>query len=135
MRFVVDGQMYDVKDWRELYPGVVECDTDVGEAWILAEDSETAGKAAREYWEDLSENDPQEMACIIGLDVLIKWGLGQYAGPGYTAVSSLKEWLDLWLDTPEEHFASYDGTEYDIERVGKLCKEIGFIPTVAYRRD
>lgn len=75
---------------------------------------EDAGEAAREYWADMAESDPKEFTCMVGEDTLIAWGLGKYAGPGSTRVKSLGEWLDLWLDTPEEHFASYDGEEREV---------------------
>lgn len=85
---------------------------DIGRAdYYLAEDSESAGKAAREYWEDMAENDPKEFTCMVGEETLIQWGLGRSAGPGYTHVRSLEEWLDLWLNTPEEQWASYDSAE------------------------
>lgn len=92
---------------------------DAGRAdYYIAEDSETAGKAAREYWEeyweDMAHNDPEEFTCMVGEATLIAWGLGRSAGPGSTAVNSLDEWLDLWLDTPEEHWGSYDSTECDV---------------------
>ena len=72
---------------------------------------------------------------MIGESTLVAWALGQYAGPGSTQVCSLEEWLELWLDTPEEHFAGYDSTQRDVERVGTLRDELGFTPTVAYRHN
>lgn len=88
---------------------------DIGRTdYYLAEDSESAGKAAREYWEDMALNDPKEFTCMVGEATLIQWGLGRSAGPGSTAVNGLDEWLDLWIDTPEEHWASYDSTERDV---------------------
>lgn len=74
---------------------------------------ETAGQNARDYWEDMAQNDKSEFICMVGEGTLVSWCLGDYAGPGTTKVSSLEEWLDLWLDTPEEHFASYDGEEIE----------------------
>lgn len=81
------------------------------EEYYLFEDNETAGQLARDYWEDMARNDPTEFRAMVGDDTLIAWALGEYAGPGTTQVSSLDEWLDLWLDTPEEHWASYDSDE------------------------
>ena len=72
---------------------------------------------------------------MVGEKTLVAWGLRQYAGPGSTQVKSLEEWLDLWLDTPEEHFASCDSEEREVSRCGKLREELGFIPTVAYRHN
>ena len=72
---------------------------------------EEAGEEARVYWADMADSDPKEFTCMVGEETLVAWALGKYAGPGSTRVKSLDEWLDLWLDTPEEHFASYDGDE------------------------
>lgn len=77
--------------------------------WYVFQDENVAGEAAREYYKDMAENDPYEIICMVGRDTLIQWGLGRSAGSGYNQVSSLMEWLNLWLDTPEELFASYDG--------------------------
>lgn len=64
------------------------------------------------------------------------WALGNPAGPGSTQVESLEEWLDLWLDTPEEEFASYDGEEVEASEADEeLIEELGFTPAVAYRHN
>ncbi len=82
-----------------------------GGDFILFDSSEDAGKEARKYWEDMAQDDPKEFTYIIGEKALIAWGLGQHYAPGYVSTSSLKEWLDLHLDFPEEHFATEDGRE------------------------
>lgn len=103
-------------------------------AFILFPDRETAGRAARQRWADMAAHDPEEFACLVGKENLVKWALGQWAGPGSTQVQSLEEWLDLHLDVPEEEFASYDGEEREIDGVSPaLVEELGFTPTVAYR--
>jgi hypothetical protein len=72
---------------------------------------------------------------MVGESTLVAWALGQSAGPGSTHVNSLEEWLDLWLDTAEEHFASYDSEEREVHGVtADAEEEIGFIPGVAYKR-
>jgi len=81
--------------------------------WYIFGTQEAAGQAARDYWRELAENDPEEFRCIVGDESLVKWALGQYAGPGSTKVNSLEAWLDLWLDTPEECWASYDRFEWE----------------------
>ena len=101
-------------------------DLDDGTDWYVFEDSEAAGIEAREYWEDMAENDPKEFACLVGEETLIQWGLGRSAGPGSTAVNSLQEWLDLWLNVPEEHFASYDGSERTCRMSKALMEELDF---------
>lgn len=81
--------------------------------WVF-EDTHVAGEATRKYWEDLVEHDPGEFRCLVGDETLVNWCLGQYAGPGYTLVKSLEDWLDLWLDLPNDHFSTYDGKELNI---------------------
>ena len=101
------------------------------EEYYIFRDREQAGEAAREYWEDLAQDDPREFACLVGEETLISWGLGNYAGPGSTHVKSLTDWLDLWLDTPEEQFASYDSQEREFK-----CKHPDWEDyTVAYRHN
>jgi len=88
--------------------------------WYVFQDEEHAGEEARSYWEYMANNDKDEFACMVGSETLIDWALGNYAGPGYTKVKSLSEWLDLWLDTPEEQWGTYDGcAEY-----GTVSKEV-----------
>jgi hypothetical protein len=116
---------------------------DDGTSWYIAENSDEAGALARESWKRLAEDDPEEFACIIGEKNLIAWALGQSAGPGSASVSSLEEWLDLHLDCPEEHFASWDGLEVDVDVISRdLYEELEFsydpqspCPVVAYRQN
>jgi len=125
--------------------------------YFIFESSEQAGELAKEYWEDLADSDPEEFATLVGSANLVAWGRGEYAGPGSTQTQSMEEWFDLWLETPEEQFASYDGEEkdiffnfctremycedgqiqkYDEDKVNeKLMELFGFIPTVAYRQN
>lgn len=111
----------------------VEIETDEGD-FIVFEDSDAAGEAAREYWVELLENDPEEFRTIVGDENLINWALGRYAGPGAQKTESLEAWLDLWLNNPEEQWASYDGEEQDVESLTSEAEtDIGFIPKVAYR--
>jgi hypothetical protein len=111
--------------------GLQHVTTEDGEEYYLFRDREEAGEAAREYWEDLALNDPREFTCLVGEETLIQWGLGIYAGPGSTHVKSLEEWLNLWLNAPEEHFASYDGQEREFK-----CKHPDWEDfSVAYRHN
>ena len=96
----------------------------------LFKDEEQAGEYARDYWRDFIDGDPDTAVEILGAKTLIAWALGQFAGPGTTQVRSLEEWLDLYLDAPDEHF---EYGPYDIEAIGENLVEIlGFKPTVAY---
>ena len=132
MRIKIDGVIYNIKNVT--YNGcLTSIETETGEEFYLAKNHEEAGEKARKYWEDLAQDDPEEFACMVGVKVLINWGLGISDGPGTTAVSSQEEWLDLWLDTPEEEWATYDMVERTVNRVGTLVNDLGFKPTVAYR--
>jgi hypothetical protein len=85
----------------------------------------------------MAKNDKEEFTCMVGEKCLVSWCLGESAGPGTTKVDSIDEWLDLWLDTPEEHFARYDGNEQYVTRIGRLATELNLDPDnvgfVAYR--
>lgn len=127
-RIRIDGELYTVDEvCIGGYLPLVR--TDGGE-FYLAASSEEAGRAARERW---AEEDRAELRCLLGDVVPIAWALGDWAGPGSRMVRSFAEWLDLWIDTPEEEFASYDGDERRVGRVGYLRDELGYVPTVAYR--
>jgi len=125
----IDGErgVFDQDDIHESRDSlVVKVD---GAEYVLFRGTSEAGEAAREYWKDMADNDPREFTCLVGAETLIQWGMGHYAGPGSTQVRSLEEWLDLWLDTPEEHWASYDSEERDF-----VCRHPDYAEwTVAYR--
>ena len=113
------------------YGGLPMIETEDCQEFYLAENSEEAGEKAREYWENMAQDDPKEFTCLVGEKTLVQWGLGQYAGPGSTQVKSLSEWLDLWLNTPREHFASYDSIEREFK-----CKHPDWAGyNVAYRHN
>ena len=106
-------------------------ETEDGAEYHIAESQEAAGEKAREYWEDMANNAPQEFTCMVGEETLVQWGLGQPAGPGYSKVCSLNDWLNLWLDTPEDQFAGYDSMEREFK-----CKHPDWADyTVAYRHN
>lgn len=136
---LVDGESYTVDNWYDLgfKANIVHVSTLEGEEFYLAEDSSEAGRAARERWEDMAENDAEEFRCLIGDDVLISWAMGRADGPGNDkSARNLQEWLDIVAEHPDEEFGSYDGTEIDGVSVSDdLAEEIGFVPTVAYRHN
>jgi hypothetical protein len=121
---VIDGEVKKVTEVHNRGYKVLELDDKT--EWYVFEDSDTAGKAAREYWEDMAANDPREFTCMVGEETLISWGMGRYAGPGSTQVTNLNDWLDLWLTTPEEHFATYDGSECTCRMSKALMEELDF---------
>jgi hypothetical protein len=61
----------------------------------------------------MAENDPEEFRYIVGEETLVKWALGQYAGPGNKQTKTLDGWFELVADYPAEQWASYDGHEIE----------------------
>jgi len=126
MKVKIEGKIYEVKDvfLAGILPMIIlDDDTE----WYIAENHKKAGEAARKYYEDLAQDDPTEFTCLVGEKALIAWGLGQNYAPGSIGVNSLEEWFDLWLDVPEEFFASYDGVECHLEVTSRdLAEEVGF---------
>ena len=111
--------------------GVAELPTgNYGTELHLFKNEEQAGEYARDYWRDFIDGDPDTAVEILGAKNLIRWALGQFAGPGTTQVRSLEEWLDLYLDAPDEHF---EYGPFEIEAIGEnLVEKLGFRPTIAY---
>lgn len=103
-----------------------------GTEWYLAESSEVAGEEVSEHYRDMAANDKAEFRCLIGDERLLKWSLNESDEFG---ISSAEDFFELVGQYPEEHWASYDGTECEVDRIGKATEEIGFIPTVAYRHN
>lgn len=131
----IDGEDYTVDNVYNLgfRANIVHVSTLDGPEFYLAEDSEEAGRAARERWEDMRNNDKAEFKCIIGTERLLQWACGESDSFG---ISSFDEFLDVTESVPNEEFGSYDGTEIDDVSVSDdLAEQIGFRPTVAYRHN
>jgi len=122
---------FDAADTTEYEGSLLLITLEDGREYYIATDSEDAGKAAKKYWEEMARSDPVELRAMIGDEVLVKWALGESAGPGTTAVNSLEEWFDLWLNVPEEQWASYDGTENEFKSEHPDFKKY----TVCYRHN
>ena len=103
------------------------------EAWFFKEHS-VIGKMIRNYWEEMIESDPEEFTNVVGIKNLASWALGRPAGPGYIQVSSLQEWLDLFLDLPEEEMCDHfrEGEIVEVKfSPPDVVESLGFVPTVA----
>lgn len=108
--------------------------TENGLEYYVFESQEQAGKEARDYWENMAQNDPEKLICIVGEKALLAWALNQPYAVGAVNVRSLQEWLDLSLDCPAEHFATHDNEECEVSACSSdLVDALGFVPTVAYR--
>jgi len=132
----IDGKKVVIYEVRSAGYGM-EVSLEDGREFLIFESAAEAGRAARQYWEDLANGDPKEFACLVGTDTLVAWALGQYAGPGSTHVTSLDKWLDLFLDVPEEEWGRQDGTECGafIDPNSEAAMEIGFVDdAVAYEQ-
>ena len=96
----------------------------------LFKSEEDAGQSARDYWEEYIRDDRETAIELLGAANLLSWALGEAAGPGSTKVKSLKDWLDLYLDDPSEHF---EEGPLQIELIGEnIVEELGFKPTIAF---
>lgn len=134
----IDGDRWEVDSWN--FPedderGGVRFESGSRE-WIGFASDEAAGAAARAYWADMAKNDRREFVAMLGEETCVAWALGEPGGPGSTKVSSLEEWLDLTAESPEEHFARYDGEAGEITGISPaLAEEIGadLIGGPAYR--
>ena len=127
MKITICGGEFEVTSVRDIgYSGVYELTLDDGTEWIVAPSSEVAGDAAMDYWRDMAEHDPKEFTCLVGEETLLAWALGRPAGPGNTKVRNLQEWLELWRNTPEEHWGSYDSTECDASICAELQEKLGY---------
>jgi len=109
-------------------------DTDQGE-FVIALNEQEAGQLARGYWKDMAQHDPSEFTQLVGEETLVAWALGQSAGRGTAKVRSLSQWLDVVAEHAHEELASYDGEERKVVRCGTLARELGWMPSVAYRRN
>lgn len=137
----LDGSITEIDS---LYSGGYLPNVDLGgEDYYIAADSKAAGEAAREYYQDMAEQDPEEFTCFVGEQTLLKWALGQPAGVGTVTVTSLNEWLDLHLKVPHETWATYDGQEQQLFISAALAEELGidnsdgndWVEVVAYRHN
>jgi hypothetical protein len=108
----IGKETYEITEEHN-HDGVHYITLDDGTEWVKFWSSYEAGEEARKYWVDMARHDEKEFACIIGEKNLFAWELGEWAGPGKTKVTSLEDWFELWCDSPEEHWASYDGIEED----------------------
>jgi hypothetical protein len=126
MKIKINDEFYVVEEVRtgEYLPLLI-CED--GTKWYVAEDDLVAHSATVDYWQDLVDNDPEELKCIVGTECLVNWALGKYDGPGQEQVCSLEEWMDLCGHHPEETWAHYDGEYNDVQVISKdLADELGF---------
>lgn len=118
----IEGEILDVEVHPHGYAMVSSGNRD----WYVFQDEEQAGQEARDYWLDMAENDQAEFTCMVGESTLVDWALGNFAGPGSEQVTSLNDWLDLWLKAPEEQWASYDGNMVEGTVSKEVMEELGF---------
>lgn len=129
MRIKIDGEIYEIK--RVHTSGDLPRIETYGRAeFILAEDSDKAGEVVAQRWRDMAKNDKREFRALIGDERLLQWAMGESDSFG---IDSMEDFFETVASVPAEDLASYDGTERDVDRVGKLRDELDFTPTVAYR--
>ncbi len=123
---IIDGEALNNVNIQSYGYNVLVEDGGEGREWYVFQNRELAGEAARDRWAEMAEDDPEEFTNMVGTEVLVKWALGQHAGPGYRMVKSLQEWLDLHLDCPEDEFGQYDNTECSGTISKDIMEEFGY---------
>ena len=109
----LDNELVEVLNYHDNGFGGYFMECDNGCDYNVFPDRETAEKATSEYWRDMCENDKEEFKCLVGVESLIAWAMGESAGPGYNKYNSLEEWFDGAEDYPEELWAPYDNEEIE----------------------
>lgn len=74
----------------------VVLENDIG--YFVFESKEEAGEVAKNYFEYMVENDPYSLIDYVGVEQVIEWA----KGGGETLI----DWLEAWLDVPEELYGS-----------------------------
>lgn len=115
--------------------GTTEC----GKEFLLFENRDAAKSAVEKYFDDLS-HDANSFLEYFGAENVVNWAVGLGSFSAY--IEYIK---------PVEHFATYDGIEYDLELLPDAedietdddaawersedfwFEELGFIPKIAYR--
>ena len=116
-----DGENYEVKEILSgSYLPMLQTEGDM--EFYISPDEETAGQAAKERWEDMMQNDPEEFATIIGTERLVQWAMGQSDSYG---ISSAREFLEVISTVPEEEFASYDSVAADGQITEAVANKLG----------
>ena len=98
----IDGDIYnDVTVSTGGYLPMVE---DGSSDWYVAEDYEQADAATLTYWQDMADNDPKELVCLIGEKRIVEmWANG----------TTLEDFVG---DIPAgEQWGSYNGSESEVE--------------------
>lgn len=128
MLMVIDNEVIEVTHVKDSgYGKKIDCDN--GCEYYIFEDSEAAGQAAREYWQDMKDNDKSEFRCIIGDERLVEWACGESDSFG---ISSFDEFLDIVETVPEEQWAGYDGCEIEVDSMNNNLKnELGYCDKTA----
>jgi len=120
----IDGERIEVDDVMD--GGYLPTISGDGMEFNVAEDSDAAIEAAKEYWRDM---DDDEIVSLLGAEKIMGyWVRGQ----------SFEDFLDEYMryDGPEFEWAGYDHTERLVDATSPaLIEELGFEPGVAYRHN
>jgi len=103
--------------------GVPEITLDNGKMYSIFETEVDAGEMAREYYENMAHNSPDELIDLVGSDMIVMMALGRGG--------DLNDWLDEKEDQAAEYFAidgytvnaEYNGKDYEGEVVLYLTEE------------
>jgi hypothetical protein len=125
----VKSHYYDME-----FPVVICVNGDEEAEFILARHDEHAGELAKLHWLYMAMSDPREFAEIIGIETMVSWLLGDWAGPGNEHARSFEEWLNDVVSRYPAETLSVDDMARTVFENEELEAEVGFMPRLAYRR-
>jgi hypothetical protein len=119
----VNDKKYNVKEHKRFDSGHMLI-TEEGKTFIVFKSKSEAGSSSKIFWKSLATKNPYVFLESFGGSyaeagaVLLKWSLGEKAGPGTGKIKSLKEWFDL-LDK-EPHYGKEEKCEISPDLVSEL---------------
>ena len=116
---VIENEVVEVTNVNDYGVTYLECDN--GCEYAIFRSRDEAGKAARDYWQDMRDNDKEEFKCLIGPERLLQWACDESDSFG---ISSFDEFLDIIETVPEEQFAIYDGYEIGLTKLKNMNKNL-----------
>jgi hypothetical protein len=120
----VNNKKYVVKEHKHLDSGHMLL-TEEGKTFIVFKSKSEAGSSSKTFWKSLASKNPYVFLEALGGGnyatagaILLKWSLGEKAGPGEGKIKSLKEWFDL-LDK-EPHYGKEEKCELSTDLINDL---------------
>jgi len=124
---------YQIKEHKPFESGHMLI-SDEGKTFIVFKSKSEAGTSSKSFWKNLASKNPYIFLEAFGGAytnpyaeagvVLLKWALGEKAGPGSGKLKSIKEWFDLLEKEP--HYGKEEKCEIspDLVKDLKLPKSV-----------